>query len=38
MKQVIRLSGKAHQVWLYLRSIARTYGHLTLKELMEGKE
>ena len=34
MKQVIRITGKAHQVWFYLNSIARAYGHLTLKEML----
>ena len=38
MKQIIRLSGKAHQVFIYLRSIARAYGKVTMGELMKGKE
>ena len=35
---VLRITGKAHQVFMYLRSIAKAYGHLTLKELMTRKE
>jgi len=35
MKPVIRLTGKARQVFMYLRSIARAFPNVTLGELLK---